>query len=80
MSNKHHLHYSMWTFCASMVFIKPTDDTACFSSNNDVTCAVEIGRLAFDLALAFVTLNVPNRSLMLPMATSSITFSSFANS
>ena len=34
-------------FYAYTVFIVPRDDTACFSSNSDVTCTVELGLLTF---------------------------------
>ena len=49
------------------VFIEPTDDTACYSSNNDVTGSEDIGHLAFVLVLTLVMLKFPKFIIMLPM-------------
>ena len=55
--------HSMWAYT---VFIEQTDDTACYSSNNDVTGSEDIGHPVLILVLTLVTLNVPKINIMLP--------------
>ena len=52
-------------FCAYTVFTEPRDDTAFYSSNNDITGSVEIGHLPFVLVLTLMPLNVPKHDIML---------------